>query len=519
MTNRLTRRDFIWPILAAGVVVPVTVALAWQAPNMRNDHGDGSMGGGMMQGGGPMGGMMGDADTPNVTSDLDVPRFRSPLRRPAILEPTRTDDTTDYYEMTMQPADVEIVPGLRTRVWGFNGQVPGPTIRAQRGRRVVVRQTNDLPEPTSTHLHGGHVAPEHDGHPTDLVEPGEAREYVYPNDQRSATLWYHDHAMDATAPHVYKGLAGLYLLTDPEEDGLGLPSGEYDVPLLIQDRAFEHDGALKYPGSGSMPLLMNGFLGDTLLVNGTPYPYFEVGTHKYRLRLLNGSNARRYTLALSGGISFTLLANDGGLLPAPIEVETIELSPAERAEVIVDFSDIVVGESVTLENRRGDGLLREILRFDVAREEIDDTTVPDTLRPIENLDPESASQEREWTLNMQMGPSMMFGGSSWMIDGESFDPDRIDAHPEMDSVEVWRFTNPSNMPHPMHIHLAMFQVLDRDGEAPLPTERGWKDTVTVGSGETVRVITRFTGYRGEYIFHCHNLEHEDHGMMATFRVE
>jgi len=359
-TQIQTRRDFLRLALAGGGLALVGgLALAAQQILPARQAATGGMGG--------MGGMMGDGTTPNVTSALQAPLFQRPLPLPAEARPARTDATTDYYELTMRPAQVEILPGYRATVWGFDGQVPGPTIRATRGRRVVVRQTNGLAVPTATHLHGGHVAPEMDGHPTDPVAPGQSKEYVYPNNQLGATLWYHDHAMDTTAQHVYMGLAGFYLLADPDEAALSLPGGAYDVPLVIQDRAFAADGSLVYPGNTAMPLLMSGFQGDTLLVNGAPYPFFPVAARKYRLRLLNGSNARHYQLALGNGQPFTVIGTDGSLLPAPVSAPTLSLAPAERVEVVVDFAQVPVGSSVVLENRLGQGSLAQLLRFDVVR--------------------------------------------------------------------------------------------------------------------------------------------------------
>lgn len=378
----------------------------------------------------------------------------------------------------------------------------------------MVRHRNQLPEPISVHLHGGHVSPEDDGHPADLVQPGQSKDYFYPNTQLAATLWYHDHAMDVTAPHIYAGLAGLYVLEDPGEAGLGLPRGAYDIPLVIQDRAFAADGSLIYPGMSSTSLLTTGFLGDTLLVNGAPWPYAPVAARKYRLRILNASNARHYMLALSNGQPFTLIGTDGGLLPTPLDVPMLSVAPAERVEVVVDFARDGVGASVVLQNMMGQGQLSQVLRFDVTRVEADDSSVPSVLRPIARLDPAEAVQTRDWTLDLRGSGR----GATWVINGRPFNPSRIDARPQLDTVEIWRFRNPSTMMHPMHVHDVMFQVLDRDGLTPEPTEQGWKDTVHVEAGQTVQVIARFTDYRGIYVFHCHNLEHEDHEMMSQFEV-
>jgi spore coat protein A, manganese oxidase len=454
-----------------------------------------------------------DTTSPNVFSELTAPMFA--VRLP-LLPTARAgrDATTDYFSFNLKPTKVEIIPGYRTTVWAFDGRFPGPTIRVQRGRAAVVRQRNQLPEAISVHLHGGHVAPQDDGHPADLVRPGHFKDYFYPNTQPGATLWYHDHAVDATAPHVYAGLAGVYVIEDPAESALGLPRGTYDIPLVIQDRAFAADGSLLYPGISDPALLMTGFLGDTLLVNGAPWPYAPVAARKYRFRILNASNARHYMLMLSNGQPFTLIGTDGGLLPTPLEVPVLSVAPAERVEAVVDFAGVGVGASVVLQNMMGTGRLAQVLRFDVVSAEYDDSYVPGTLRPIEALDPAQAVVTRDWVLDLRGDGNR----ATWVINGRPFNERRIDARPQLNTVEIWRFTNPSPMMHPMHVHDVMFQVLDRDGLAPEPTEQGWKDTIHVEPGQTVRVIARFTDYRGVYVFHCHNLEHEDRAMMSQFEV-
>ena len=445
--------------------------------------------------------------------------FQAAFRTPSVSAPARADADTDYYEITMRPAVVEILPGRPTTIWGFNGEFPGPTIRARRGRRVVVRQINNLADAKpSIHLHGGHVEPGFDGYPTDVIPPGAAKHYVYPNRQIASTLSYHDHEMHRTGRNVYMGLFGAYLIEDEVEGGLNLPSGAYDVPVIVQDRAFRTDGSLLYS-----PTMMDGAMGDVILVNGVPQPRFEVANRRYRLRILNGSNARAYELALSSGQSFVQIATDGGLLPRPVRRTTIPLSPFERVEVIVDFSEVPVGSQVILRNDAELGRTGQIMLFDVARQEADPSTVPAELRPLERLDEGSATATRDFVLGMSMGTDGNRGmdgmnGMGWAINGQAFDPARIDASPRLGSTEIWRFRNRSMMPHPVHVHLNMFQILDRNGTPPSEAESGWKDTVAVAPDETVRVIVKFTDFAGLYMVHCHNLEHEDNGMMAQFEV-
>ncbi|WP_198284976.1 multicopper oxidase family protein [Saccharomonospora cyanea] len=448
--------------------------------------------------------------------------FTLPLSVPEVLRPSSSDATTDYYELTQRESDLEILPGLHTRVWGYDGRFPGPTIVSRRGRRTVVRHRNELPVPTVVHLHGGRTPPEHDGYPTDLMQPGARREYVYPLDQPAATLWYHDHRMDFTGPQVYRGLAGFHLLHDDEEDRLGLPSGERDIPLLIADRAFAEDGSFDYPARdpslrgepGVTDDFASGVLGDCVLVNGVPWPFLEVEAVRYRFRLLNASNARRYRLALDppppGGAAFTQVGGDQGLLASPVLHEELPIAQAERFDVVVDFSAYRPGQRITLVNTLGESGTRAVLRFVVTRRARDDSRVPRTLAEVEPLSRSQARVEREFVF--ARGGAQHHGMTLWTVNGQAFDPRRIDADPELGSVELWRI-RAQNVPHPIHVHLAPFQVLGGG-----PTTSGWKDTVDLDNGGEAEILLRFDGYRGRYVFHCHNLEHEDMMMMANFEV-
>lgn len=442
--------------------------------------------------------------------------FQVPLPLPQVLTPVSTDSTTDYYQITMHEAQVQILPGLNTTIWGYNGFYPGPTIKAKSGRRVVVTQINNLPESTSVHLHGGHTPSASDGLPTDLIAPGGSKVYTYPNNQTAATLWYHDHAMDVTGPHVYRGLAGFYILQDDVELGLNLPSGNYDIPMVIQDRTFNADGSLYYPAvTGSV--LKDGFLGDKVLVNGAIQPYFQVASRKYRFRILNGSNTRDYELALSSGggsygsgPSFIQIGTDGGLIPAPVARSTIPIAPGERVEVVIDFSPYAIGTQLVLKDNKGYNGIGDIMRFDVVRTETDTSSVPATLRPLPTLP--AATVTRDIKLEFDRNKNQ------WVLNGKPFDPARIDAFPRIGSTEIWRFSNRSGMMHPMHIHDMEFQIVDMDGRSPGPGEVGWKDTVAVPSWGSVSMKVQFLDNTGIYVFHCHKLEHEDHAMMGQFQV-
>ncbi|HEX9767021.1 MAG TPA: cell wall-binding repeat-containing protein [Nitriliruptorales bacterium] len=435
-------------------------------------------------------------------SAAQVETFAQPLRVPPVLIPTDSDATTDVYDVEMRAAEIPVLPGTTTSMWTYDGEFPGPTFVTTRGRQVVVRQRNSLHVPTTVHLHGGHVPALHDGHPDLLIAPREVREYRYPNTQPAATLWYHDHLHHQTADSVYRGLAGLYLVTDPDEDALGLPSGERDLPLVLTDRAFTEDGELIHP-----PHDGSSFFGDTVLVNGVPHPYVDVEAARYRLRILNGSNSRAYRLSLSNGDTLTRIGSDGGLLAAPVETGEVTLYPAERVEVIVDFRGLT-GTSVVLQEAFGawDG----VVRFDVTSGAADNATVPSTLRAIEPVGPPSVTREIVMSLDRRSG--------LWVLDGRIYDGGRIDQYPKLGATEVWRFHNASQVEHPMHPHLVMFQVVARNDDPPRPGDEGWKDTVLVPPGESVDVAMRFEDHIGRFVYHCHNLEHEDRDMMAQFRV-
>ncbi|HEY0637041.1 MAG TPA: multicopper oxidase family protein [Pseudonocardiaceae bacterium] len=452
-----------------------------------------------------------------TTARLPAP-YTVPLPVPPVARPVSTDSDTDVYELTQREASVEILPGLRTPILGYDGVYPGPTIVSRSGRRTVVRHVNALGVPTVTHLHGGHTPAASDGFPTDLVQPGDTREYEYPMRQRAATLWYHDHRADFTGPAVYRGLAGFHLVHDPAEDALGLPSGERDVPLMIADRAFEEDGALAYPAidasmtgvAGVRAAFMEGVLGDVNLVNGAPWPVLEVDAARYRFRLLNGSNARRYELVLTGGPRFIQVGSDGGLLAAPLERGSITMAAGERFDVVVDFGGLPVGTEITMRNRLARGRTADVLRFVVARAVAsDESRVPAVLGEVEPLDRAKAVVRREFRFTRGMP-----GHAGWRINNRLWDAGRVDAEPALGDLELWRFG--TDVHHPVHLHLDPFQVVRRGAEGPTASDRGWKDTVDIRPGEVVEVLVRFTDYAGKYVMHCHNLEHEDMMMMANF---
>jgi FtsP/CotA-like multicopper oxidase with cupredoxin domain len=467
--------------------------------------------------------------------------YRVALPVPPRLAPTHTDATTDYYEITQRVAQLRILPGLPTAAWTYGGSFPGPTVVSRSGRRTVVRHRNDLPEPVVVHLHGGHTPAGSDGYPIDLILPASGamaaghemagtggmagmggdvtmgeRTYVYPMNQRAATLWYHDHRMGHTGLGVWRGLAGFHLVDDDESDALALPRGRRDVPLMIVDRSFAADGSFRYPqapGGGVTDPYMNGVLGDVILVNGAPWPVAQVDPARYRLRVLNASNARRYRLELdpqpAGGSALVQIGSDGGLLARPVGHDALEIAPAERFDVVVDFSRYRPGTRVRLVNRLGSGSTTGVMRFDITGQDRgDDSALPERLGADGfPLVPSRAATTRTFVFRQGRG-------GTWTINDLAYRPGRALARPKLGAVEIWRFV--TDFHHPVHLHLDHFQVLSRDGGKPGAYDAGWKDTVDVRPSEAVEIITRFTDYRGAFLLHCHNLEHEDMAMMGDF---
>lgn len=445
------------------------------------------------------------------THPQGVPLFAVPLPQPPVLEPVSTAGGKDTYVLTQRRTRAQILPGVRTEVLTYNGHFPGPTIRARSGRPVVVHHRNALDHPVSVHLHGASVPPGDDGGPMDTFAPGTTRTYTYPNRQPHASLWYHDHAHHHESEHVYRGLSGSYLLTDDTEQALPLPAGAYDIPIALRDARFDEQNTLVYE--------MDDALGrTTLLANGKPYPYLEVAARKYRFRLLNSSNLRFFRLRLADGSPFIQIGSDGGLLPTPAPTTDLWLSPAERADIVVDFSRYPLGTRLVLENTVGPGTpeqVGQVLRFDVVRTAPDPSRVPPVLRTLPPLP--TATTERSFA--MRMSDESGAPGAQGLINDRVFDHDRIDTRIRHGASEIWTVTNPGTLvPHNFHLHLVQFRVLERNGRAPDASESGLKDTVRLLPGETVRLHAVFDTYRGTYVYHCHLLDHSAMGMMAQMRI-
>jgi spore coat protein A len=495
--------------------------------------------------------------------DCGLEPFVDPLPIPAVLQPTGTRaDGVPQYEVTMSEVAQQLHRDLpATDVWTYNGTFPGPTIEAVTGQPIEVRYVNDLPTGnrrrgghalevdecahgpnywqdtarTVVHLHGGHVPARVDGHPDYDFMPGEFDVYEYPNNQPAATLWYHDHALGITRLNVYMGLAAYYLIRDDFENNLGLPSGQYEIPIVVQDRTFNPDGSFFYP-----PTIQNAFFGEKVLANGKVWPFLDVDQGMYRFRFLNGSQARTYKLRLENladpaqVIPFQLIGTDGGLISAPIALGDFTMAPAERFDVVVDFGGFPAGTEIVLRNDNGaTPVLPNVMKFVVQGNAGFTGALPAVLRTVDPILEAEAVQTRWFNLTQHVEDC---AGFEWVIETlDGPDPatanvlgvhwDDITEFPILGTTETWEFVNLSNMMHPMHVHLVQFQVLDRVREStgqamPLaPWELNtWKDTVRVPPNTRVRVIARYESYLGRFPYHCHILDHEDHEMMRQFQA-
>jgi spore coat protein A, manganese oxidase len=463
--------------------------------------------------------------------------FRAEYARPPVLRPWRSSRDadgvwTDHFRVTERAGWARIARGPSTRVWGYNGTAPGPTINVRQGRGSVLTVRNQLPHQhpwggydfaTSVHLHGSGSLPQFDGYASDVTAPGFYKDYHYPNFQPARTLWYHDHAVHHTAANAYSGLYAQYHLHDPAELDL-LPQGEFDVPLTIGDAMFSAGGSLAYEDHSQ-----SGLWGDVILVNGRPWPVMQVKRRVYRFRILNASISRSYRFALDTGDPVTVVATDGGLMPQARQVDQWRHAGAERYEVLIDFSRYRPGQRVVLRNLSNpnnvdydhtDG----VMAFDVTDAPFStrDQTwhrIPDVLVGSDAmaLTESMAKRTRHMQLERKHG-SWTINGTTWE-DVIASDFEKVFADPDVGDVEVWEVENRSGgWFHPLHVHLVDFKVVSRDGRAPFDYERGPKDTVYVGENETVRLLMRFGPHRGRYMVHCHNLPHEDHDMMTQFAV-
>lgn len=429
--------------------------------------------------------------------------------------------------LTAQHTTADIFTGKTSNALGYqSGSMLGPTLVAETGGTANIVFQNDLAEPSNIHWHGLLAPADMDGHPSDLAQAGGALNYAFPVVNRAGTYWYHPHPDMKTARQTYEGLAGFFIVNDAEEQGLGLPSGEYEIPLVIQDKRADTVGDFSY--SAGMTDQMNGLLGESILVNGVHAPFADVETRQYRLRLLNGSNGRIYNLALSNGTPLTLLGTDGGLLAAPETTTSILLSPGERADLLVNFAGLSGGTEIFLESKIFSGSDYQgkqsfkILKFKVNTGQPDGFTLPPVLSNYQPIAESQPTRNRSFDISNGGGHGGHGGGAAMHnINGKSYNESRIDETITAGTTEIWTFDNTEGIdPHPMHLHGALFQVLGRTGgrNEVFPHEKGWKDTVLAMPGEKVRVIVPFGQNKGVYVFHCHNLEHEDSGMMLQMEI-
>jgi len=452
------------------------------------------------------GGGMGD----DSSSSGNVTPKRKQLPIPELLHPTDKAGVK-HYDLTIQEATHDFFESIATHTFALNKSTYlGPTLLIQNGESVSINYTNRLTQTVTMHGHGMHVPPSMDGTAHQPIAPGETWSAAYTVKQKASMAWYHPHTMDKTAEHVYKGLAGLIIIEESESKTLDLPRryGIDDIPLVLQDRIFTN-GQIDY--SPSRREVMHGYVGDTLIVNGAIEPVLDIEAKEIRFRILNGSNASVYELGFSDGRSFKQIATDSSFLESPVELTRLTLSPAERAEIVVDFSEDLQ-QSMTLQEFRQN---KTFLTVNVNKSATSSTTLPATLTTLEKLDPAMVVKHRSFELSGSMG--------NLYINGKSMDINRIDETVTLNSVEIWEVTNSMMMDHNFHIHATHFMILERNGSAAnvVANEKGYKDVVFVPANESVKFIVKMVDYSDAtvpYMYHCHFLEHEDAGMMGQFIV-
>ncbi len=456
-----------------------------------------------------------------------------------------------YYRLAMRQFQSKVHRDMKpTRLWGFGSSSPGPTLETESGKGMLVEWANELPREhflpvdhsihgaeadkpavrSVIHLHGAKAPPESDGYPENWYVPGKSATYYYPNQQDAALLWYHDHTLGVNRLNVLAGLFGLFVVRDPLEEALNLPQGKYEVPLVLCDRMFDLDGQLYYPvAQNSTNPWVSEFRGNAILANGKLLPYLDVEPRKYRFRVLNAANGRFFRLALVNGQNLQQIGTDQGLLQAPVTLKQLTLAPGERADLVLDFNDHA-GEQIVLKN----DFAQPVLQFRVSRAKVSDpSSLPAVLRTV----PKIAESEAVKTRDLRLGEiNDLHGDSVTVLLNDAHWNMPVTENPVLNSVEIWNLMNVTDDVHPIHLHLVRFQILDRRrfdafayqnrgvlrywGAAipPEPNEAGWKDTVRADPGMVTRIIMRFEGFTGRYVWHCHILEHEDNEMMRPYDV-
>ena len=431
--------------------------------------------------------------------------FSVPLPIPPLLE-------GKGMELNIQKGTL-MLPFGESETLGFNGNYLGPTIRISDGDEVSFLINNTLDENTTVHWHGLHVPAEYDGGPHQIIRAGETWAPRFTIDQHAATLWYHPHLMGKTAEHVYRGLAGMFIIEDEYSRSLPLPDnyGINDIPIILQDRDINRKGAFFY--RPNMPDIMHGYLGNRMLVNGAYKPELIVNKGTYRFRILNGSNSTIFQVSLSDNSEFTVIASDGGLLPVTIKTSQLVIGPGERFEILYDFSPSGA-EGLTVESWGGERF-DNVLSFTISSKEgpLYDHPSGFEYKPV-------ITEQNNQTRFFRMETGMM---GRFTINGKTMDMSRIDFHIKKDTQEVWTVTNMGmgmmQLPHTFHVHDVQFSVLSINGKSPPAIYQGPKDTILLWPGDTYEIVMRFEDYTGIYMYHCHMLEHEDSGMMGQFEVQ
>ena len=494
------------------------------------------------------------APEPDLVAELPPdPLFPNPLRLPAEDGFNGVLEVGGSFSMVSRAVQHEIVPGKPARMLAYTVDHQGralvnPVLRMQKGANVRVRYWNALDETSIVHWHGLTVDTNNDGHPHYAVGAGATYDYQFSVANRAGTDWYHPHPHHLAGKQAYLGLAGVLVVDDAEDaalqSALDLNFGTTDVPLLIQDKRIAEDGSLAYSPASHDQFL--GYCGDRVLVNLTPTPCFDCASRIHRFRLVNGSNARVYRLAFMQGeapLEFHVIGADGGLLARPVAVRELFLGPAERADVLLDLSQAVLGDRVMLSSLPFDamqfsgtksqapekdvpvnGAPLDLMLIRVTRQTRYARAIPEVLSRVDAVEAGDA-RRRRFSFDHAKG--------LWRINGYSYRMTDTAFSVDRGAREVWEFTNTKPaMPHPIHIHGFQYRVLGRSGSPEQvarlagdnglqPAELGWKDSVLLWPGETIRLLVDFTHpFQGDqvYMLQCHNLEHETHGMMVNFRV-
>ena len=436
-------------------------------------------------------------------------RVDKALPIPELLAPTNQGGV-NHYNLNVQASGHSFFDGVSTKTYAINSTYLGPTLLMYNGSKVSVNYTNRLNETITMHGHGMHLPSSMDGAAHQPIAANTTWSAQYTVNQKACTNWYHPHTHENTARQVYMGLAGLIIIEDSESQTLDLPKryGVDDIPLVLQDRVF-NNGQIDY--NPSMRQVMGGYVGDTFIANGAIEPTLDVEAKEIRFRILNGSNSSVYELGFSDGRSFKQIATDNSFLEAPVSINRLRLSPAERAEIVVDLSDAKDATLALQEFRYG----KTFVHINVNQSATQTTVTPNRLTTLEKFSPASAQRRRSFILSARRG--------SFMINDKSMDMNRIDERVPLGEVELWEITNTMGMNHNFHIHATHFMIVERNGSTSsvAANERGYKDVVFVPANESVTVIVKMTDYTDNtipYMYHCHFLEHEDRGMMGQFVV-